>query len=302
MTIDLSRRGFVLASLATLAAGCGSSAREELLVRFGMVSDLHYAELPDAIDDPGMRCFKDIPLKLRDAVNVMNERKVDFMIELGDFKDMMPTKEATLKCLDDIEKAFSRFNGPRYHVLGNHETDCITKEEFLARISNYGQKEAKAYYSFTVGKVTFAVLDANYTSKMEDYRPGNFDFRDTNVPPDEIKWLQGVLDAAPGPVVVFAHQLFDPTCDERMRIKNASQLRSMFEKSGKVKVVFSGHHHIGHSAEYNGIFYYTMRAMAQDAYPENNSFAEVSLYDSGRVVIKGFVKAASFDKQMRKEF
>jgi hypothetical protein len=41
-----------------------------------------------------------------------------------------------------------------------------------------------------------------------------------------------------------------------------------------------------------------MRAMAQDAYPENNSFAEVSLYDSGRVVIKGFVKAASFDKKM----
>lgn len=185
MTIDLSRRGFVLASLVTLAAGCGSSAREELLVRFGMVSDLHYAELPDAIDDPGMRCFKDIPLKLRDAVNVMNERKVDFMIELGDFKDMMPTKEATLKCLDDIEKAFSRFNGPRYHVLGNHETDCITKEEFLSHITNHGQKEAKAYYSFTVGKVTFVVLDANYTSKMEDYRPGNFDFRDTNVPPHE---------------------------------------------------------------------------------------------------------------------
>ena len=298
MPTHLNRREFVIASLATVVAGCRSAADEKPLVRFGMVSDLHYAELPDAIDDPGMRCFKDIPLKLRDAVDAMNGRKVDFMIELGDFKDMMPTKEATLKCLDDIEKEFSRFKGPRYHVLGNHETDCITKEEFLSRITNHGQKRAKAYYSFSVGQVTFVVLDANYTSKMEDYRPGNFDFRDANVPPHEMKWLQGVLDSAPGPVVVFAHQLFDPTCDERMRIKNAPQLREMFEKSGKVKVVFSGHHHIGHSAEHNGIFYYTMRAMAQDAYPENNSFAEVSLYDSGRVVIKGFVKAASFDVKM----
>ena len=298
MLTDTDRREFLFAAVATAVVGVEASECECPIVRFGMVSDLHYAELPDGIDDPGMRCFKDIPLKLHDAVDAMNERKVDFMIELGDFKDMMPTKEATLKCLDDIEREFSRFKGPRYHVLGNHETDCITKEEFLSRISNYGQKEAKAYYSFTVGKVTFAVLDANYTSKMEDYRPGNFDFRDTNVPPHEMKWLQGVLDAAPGPVVVFAHQLFDPTCDERMRIKNAPQLREMFEKSGKVKVVFSGHHHIGHSAEHNGIFYYTMRAMAQDAYPENNSFAEVSLYDSGRVVIKGFVKAASFDKRM----
>ena len=102
MPIHLNRREFVIASLATVVAGCRSAADEKPLVRFGMVSDLHYAELPDAIDDPGMRCFKDIPLKLRDAVDAMNERKVDFMIELGDFKDMMPTKEATLKCLDDF--------------------------------------------------------------------------------------------------------------------------------------------------------------------------------------------------------
>ena len=107
MSGDLNRREFVIASLATVAAGCSVSASEKPLVRFGMVSDLHYAELPDGIDEPGTRCFKDAPLKLRDAVDAMNERKVDFMIELGDFKDMMPTKEATLKCLDDIEKEFS---------------------------------------------------------------------------------------------------------------------------------------------------------------------------------------------------
>ena len=29
----------------------------------------------------------------------------------------------------------------------------------------------------------------------------NVDFRDTNVPPAQIKWLRGVLDSAPGPVV-----------------------------------------------------------------------------------------------------
>jgi hypothetical protein len=35
--------------------------------------------------------------------------------------------------------------------------------------------------------------------------------------------------------------------------------------------------------------------MAQDAYPENNSYAEVTMYDSGRIVVNGFAKAASFD-------
>lgn len=270
-------------------------AVETLIAHFGMVADLHYAERPNALDEPGWRCYNDAPLKLRDCIDEMNARKVDFLIELGDFKDMMPTPEATLKCLDDIEKAFERFNGPRYHVLGNHETDCITKSEFLAHISNAGQKKPLAYYSFSIGEVTFIVLDANYTSKMEDYSPGNFDFRDSNVPPDQVEWLKGVLASAPGPVVVFAHELIDPACPDVFRIRNAAELREIFEKSGKVRAVFTGHHHVGHSAIHNGIIYYTLRAMAQDAYPKNNSFAEVTLYDSGRIVVNGFAKAASYD-------
>ena len=79
------------------------------IAHFGMVADLHYAERPHGIDEPGQRCFNDAPLKLRDCIDEMNARKVDFLIELGDFKDMMPTKEATLKCLDDIEKRFARW-------------------------------------------------------------------------------------------------------------------------------------------------------------------------------------------------
>ena len=274
-------------------------AGETLLAHFGMVADLHYAERPHAIDDPGLRCYNDAHEKLRDCIDEMNACKVDFLIELGDFKDMMPTKEATLKCLDDIEKAFARFNGPRYHVLGNHETDCITKSEFLAHVSNAGQEKPLPYFSFSIGMVTFVVLDANYTSKMEDYCPGNFDFRDSNVPPAQVKWLEGVLASASGPVVVFLHELIDPVCPDVFRIRNAAQLREMFEKSGKVWAVFTGHHHVGHSAVHNGIFYYTLRAMAQDAYPENNSYAEVTMYDSGRIVVNGFVKADSYDRSER---
>ena len=294
----IDRREFIIAAVGT-AAGCVEiGAGETPIAHFGMATDMHYADLPNAVDEPGERCFRDAPAKLRDCIDALNARKVDFLIELGDFKDMMPTKEATLKCLDDIEKVFSRFNGPRYHALGNHETDCLTKAEFLAHVSNAGQEKALAHYSFSVGKVTFVVLDPNYTSKMEDYRPGNFDFRDANVPPDQVKWMEGVLDTAPGPVVVFSHQLVDPACPDVFRIKNAAQLRELFERSGKVKAVFTGHHHVGHSAVHNGIFYSTLRAISQDAYPENNSDAEVTMYDSGRIVVKGFVKAASADWMM----
>ena len=87
------------------------------------------------------------------------------------------------------------------------------------------------------------------------------------------------------------------SCLHAMRIKNAALLREMFEKSGKVKAVFTGHHHNGHGVVHNGIFYYTLRALVKNRYPENNSYAEVSMYDSGRIVVKGFAKAASADSK-----
>lgn len=291
------RREFILAAVCTAAGGLEAAAGETPVARFGMVSDIHYADKPNGPDWPGERCYRQATAKLRDCVETMNALKVDFLVELGDFKDQCATKEATLRCLEEVEKEFARFKGPRYHALGNHDMDCITKDEFLSRVSNSGQKKASGYYSFTVGKVTYVVLDPNYDSKFKDYSSGKFTWTDANVPPQEMKWLEGVLAAAPGSVVVFSHQLLDPTCPDAVRIKNASALRAMFEKSGKVKAVFTGHHHNGHSLVHNGIFYYTLRALVKNPHPANNSYAEVTMYDSGRIVVKGFVKAASAEKK-----
>ena len=46
----------------------------------------------------------------------MNERKVDFVAQLGDF---CTPKEENRRFLD----TFHSFEGPHYHVRGNHETD-----------------------------------------------------------------------------------------------------------------------------------------------------------------------------------
>ncbi len=297
MNADFDRREFILASVCTAAAGVSLAAGDTPVARFGIVTDVHYADKPNGPDWPGERCFRQAAAKLRECVAAMNALKVDFLMELGDFKDQSRTKEATLRCLETVEKEFSRFKGSRYHALGNHDMDCITKEEFLSRVSNSGQKKASGYYSFAVGKVTYVVLDPNCDSKFRDYANGDFVWTDANVPPRQMKWLEGVLAASPGPVVVFSHQLIDPTCPDAVRIRNASALRAMFEKSGKVKAVFTGHHHNGHSTVHNGIFYYTLRALVKDTPPANNSYAEVTMYDSGRIVVKGFAKAASAEKK-----
>lgn len=43
----MTRREFVLAPAGLALAGCRSPKGEALIVRFGMVTDLHYARIPD---------------------------------------------------------------------------------------------------------------------------------------------------------------------------------------------------------------------------------------------------------------
>ena len=297
--MDMSRRFFIEgfgAFSAFALAGCGKRvAGEKPLVRFGLVTDCHYADIPYAkrAYPVGDASYRESTMKLAECAAVMNREKPDFLIELGDFKDLGPSKEETVGYLDKIEKVFSSFSGARYHVLGNHDFDALDKAEFLSHISNAGQGKALPHYSFDVGGVKFVVLDACYNGKMEDYRPGNWEWFDANVPPAQIDWLAKELASATGPAVVFCHQCLDPAADGKHLIKNAAAVRTVIEKSGKVKAVFTGHQHSGRIGEVNGITYYSLRALVLNAGEEENGYALVELFPSGGLSVTGYRKAVS---------
>src|SRR5690606_12321332 len=146
----MKRRNFLGTSL-TLMIGASLPAvakkKEDIpRVRFGIVSDVHYA----AKEPGGNRYYEQSLDKLSECVEVMNKEKVDFLIELGDFKDQgnSPNERQTLSFLDTIEKELSQFNGPRYHVLGNHDEDSISKKQFLSKVKNGNLPEAQNYYAF----------------------------------------------------------------------------------------------------------------------------------------------------------
>ena len=294
---NCSRRFFIKgvgAFITAPIAGC-KIFEDAPLVRFGIVTDCHYADIPMAHRDypVGDAYYRESTGKLAECVAVMNREKPAFLIELGDFKDLGPDKSATVGYLDKIESVFAGFQGERYHVLGNHDFDALDKAEFLAHISNAGQPKAIAHYSFVRGGVTFIVLDACYTSAMEDYRPGNWDWRDANVPPEQLDWLKRELDAARGPAVVFCHQCLDPQADANHLVRNAADVRAVIEHSGKVRAVFTGHQHSGRIGNANGIAYYSLRATVLDSGAEENSYATFAVHPSGEVAVTGYRKAAS---------
>jgi predicted phosphodiesterase len=259
------------------------------VVRFGIVTDVHYADT----ETREARPYRESLAKLAECVEVMNRRSMDFLIELGDFKDQdeTPVEAKTLLYLQEIEKVFAGFSGRRYHVLGNHDLDSLSKSQFLAAAGNSGIAKTKSYYAFSLKDLRFIVLDADFRSDGSPYDRGNFEWGDSNVPPSELKWLASELAASSKRAVVFIHQQLDGEGD--YFVKNAADVREILEKSRTVLAVFQGHRHEGAYSRINGIHYYTLIGMIEGRGATNNSYAIVDVYPGGDLEVKGYRRASS---------
>lgn len=280
---------------------------EKPLVRIGLVADVHHADRDDAAHgDTTM--YRQSLRRLNEAMDVFCARKPDLMIELGDFKDLAVKKDpkpgedprdkaGTIRYTQEVEAVLARFEGPRYHVLGNHDNDMLDKDEFLALCPNTGIAKDRSYYSFVLKGVTFIVLDGNFTLKGEPYKGSkiNWNWMESLIPPVEVEWLKCELSAAKGPVVVSVHQRLDAAARPHHRIANGEEVQKILSGSGKVVAVFQGHDHLGGYSKVDGVGYYTLRAMVAGPKRECNSYAEAAIYPSGAVVVTGFANASSVE-------
>ncbi len=292
----VTRRTFLKGSgllIAGLSAGIpfarANSPGSIALLSFGIVTDVHYADR----DPLGSRNYRESIAKMTECVKLMNEKKVDFFIELGDLKDQDTaiTEELTLKYLDAIEKVYGQFNGPRYHVLGNHDVDSISKEQFTDRVENTGIDKGSTYYSFDLNGLHFVVLDANFKTDGSDYDRGKFDWTDTNIPLKQLNWLRKDLGSTSKPVITFVHQQLDVAGSTG--IKNGPQVRQVLQDSKRVLAVFQGHHHPGHYSYIEGVHYYTLKGLVEGSGVLNNSYAIVEVYEDDSILVTGYRKALS---------
>lgn len=291
------RRSPLLAVVGRLVAGVlvtgalvtGVAGQAGPRVRFGVVTDVHYAD----IDTSGARTYRQSRAKLAECVTVMNEQKVEFLVELGDFKDQdkSPDETRTLGYLKAVEAVLAGFNGPRYHVIGNHDTDSISKAAFLSVVENTGIVPNATRYTFVRGGIRFVVLDASHKADGSDYDRGNSEWADSNIDGPQIAWLSQTLAASREPGMVFVHQQLDGT--GAYYVKNAAEVRAVLEASGKVVGVLQGHRHEGGFSTINGIPYFTFRGLIEGAGPNNNAFGIVEVLPDLGVRITGYQRAES---------
>ncbi len=283
----LSRRAFLQNSTLCLAGFSGLQAADsdaKPLIKVGLMTDLHYADKPPT----RTRFYREALTKLDEAVVVMNREKPALVIELGDFIDQADSVDREIEWLKTMESHFARLSMPRHYVLGNHCVGTLTKEEFAANT-----KASGSFESFEAGGVTFIVLDSCFRSDGTPYSRKNFDWKDANVPKNELSWLDSQLIKASGPVIVLAHQRLD--ADKAHAVQNAAEVRSLLEKSGKVLAVFQGHSHKNDYQQIAGIHYTTLVAMVEGSGAENNGYTMLEVLADGSLRLNGFRKQLKRD-------
>jgi predicted phosphodiesterase len=204
-------------------------------VRFGICADVHKDIMHDADE------------RLQTFVDRMNGEKVDFTIQLGDF--CRPTSRNST-----FLAVWRSFQGPSYHVLGNHDMDGgFTREQTVA----YYAMPAK-YYAFSHGGFRFIVLDGN--DKTDPPQSGYA----RNIGAEQQAWLRRQLATTDLPTVVFSHQ----GLQDDGGVASAGAVRRILEDAnraaGQQKVVacFNGHNHRDDCRRINGIYYIQINSMS----------------------------------------
>ncbi len=284
MTWRPGRRDFIKNGTLVLAATQWTTYKPLVKdVCIGMVTDLHYADKPSA----GSRFYRRSPEKLREAANIFNERKLDFVVELGDLVDAAETIDQEKRYVRTINKLFKSMAARRHYVLGNHCVATLTKSEFLAEV-----EQEKSFYSFDHGGVHFIVLDSCFRGDGVAYERGNFEWTDPNIPAEQMEWLQGDLNDARGPVIVFAHQRLDVA--NHYVVKNAAAVRKLLSDCGRVLAVFQGHSHRNNHQLIDGIHYCTLVAMVEGNGLDSNGYSILTIKQNGTLLLDGFRKQEDY--------
>lgn len=223
----------VAASIDAKAVVSESKSQISPKIRFGICADLHYDIMPDGLS------------RINKFIDAMSDERVDFIIQMGDFCKVLPQNQPLLD-------AWSRFKGPSYHVIGNHDTDGGSTRE---QVVKFWKMPAK-YYSFDQKGYHFIVLDANEGEATPTRKyPSTLSHQ-------QLSWLEKDLESTLLPVMVFVHQGLDSDSG----VENAMKVRYILEqansKKKKVHAVFSGHHHKDYMNTINGIRYIQINSMS----------------------------------------
>lgn len=246
--------------------------------RLGVLADVQYARLPTRrsvstvkmssgrlVHVKRRRAWLESLNKLRDACREFDRIEVDLAVNLGDIiegygVDDVDAVHATTD-LRAVMRVFSMLRTPLCHVIGNH-CRAVPKNTLLAalhlmRHTYYAREPAPGWrlIFLDTSQLSPSAVDAPYedTDTMRqiiaaERRPLH-DYHGA-LATDQLKWLQGQLDAAVKEhqkVIILSHYpLADGAARPSHVVANTIAIRRIIERdSTPVVLCLAGHDHLG---------------------------------------------------------
>ncbi len=279
----------VLGMALTGATSAFAINEEKPKFEFGIVPDAQYCDC----EINGTRYYTNSLDKLMEAAETFNREEVDFTVQTGDLIDRH------LSSFSEILPIYNTIEGPKYHVLGNHDFP-VTTDEVVDILGMPNQ-----YYDFKYKNWRFVVLDTNdlslyanpvgsdkYKEAQEMYNSlkakneVNAQTWNGGVSEDQLTWLRGVLEKAAQrqeKVVVLSHMPVYP--ENNHNVWNDEAVIAELEAAGNVVAYFNGHNHAGNYGVKNGIHYVNLKGMVET--DDTNSYSIVRVYKD-RLEVDGY--------------
>ena len=202
-------------------------------------------------------------------MNAFQKGSVNLCVCLGDLIDVGETVEESESYMREAVELIRSYHIPYRIIPGNHDYTVFSAEQF-EQITQCPIPP----YTVETDTLVLAFLDASYRSDYRRFDVAGVDWKDSNLPPQQLKFLNDLLDQTEKTVVVLLHECADAKIDQDHRVNNADELRAILEAHDNVPLVLQGHYHKGADHTEKGIRYFTLPAMCEG---ERNCFTILDL-------------------------
>ncbi|CAL0325325.1 unnamed protein product [Lupinus luteus] len=294
--------------------GLATAHGKHPLFSFGLISDVQFADIPDGRSFLGVpRYYRHSFLVLQRAVKEWNNhQRHKFVINLGDIVDGYCPKDQSLNTVKKMVDEFEMFNGPVYHLIGNHCLYNLPRSKLLPLLKIKSLR-GHAYYDFSpVPEYRFVVLDGYDNSAigwpqdhpttlealkfLREKNPNEdknnptglvglerrFLMFNGGIGKEQMEWFNGVLQDATKlkqKVVVCCHLPLHPGASSKEALLwNYEEVMNLIHKYNCVKVCISGHDHKGgYSIDSHGVHHRVLEA-SLECPPGTNAFGYADVY------------------------
>lgn len=280
-----------------------SQEQKEPLFKFGVIADIQYCDC----ETSGSRFYRNSLKKLDECIKDLNDKKVDFVVNLGDLVD----RDSNMN-LDSVLIRQKKLNSKIYNTTGNHDYGGIKNNQDLYSMLDMPD----TYYSFEKDGWRFIMLNTNEVASYSNVKNTRLEKELTEIKGTiisenrtngashnggiskaQMEWLNRELEKSmqeEKKVIILSHH---PLAGANgLTALNDKEILNLIAKYPSIiKCVISGHHHPGAFDIQHNIPFITTEGMIETEF--QNAYGIVEVF-ADKIVLNGYGRTRSYSIEL----